>query len=242
MSLWKLAGIVLRHRAAGDTAQPVSAAHEVSRTLEEMHETVSGFLALAALELRQASVSLVWMIALGLLTVVCIFAAWSALMAALAMWLISLDLPAAGVILAISLSNIALAAGAAYGAMHLARSLRFEATRRQLTTLPPEESVLREPEPAAIKRAELKVLSAKEQTLDHAALAGSAVKSRLTRPSTLALLAGGAASLGALWFLQSRGPKGRGGKSAAPLMLVLARKALPLALRSLGSRGTSHKV
>jgi hypothetical protein len=87
---------------------------------------------LISLELHRAGVALIWMVALGALGALMVATAWFGLMAALALWLISLDVPPAGAVLIAVAVNLAGAAAIFFWCMKASRDLAMPATRRQL--------------------------------------------------------------------------------------------------------------
>ena len=105
---------------------------ELSKGLAFARETLADFLELVSLEARNAGLTLVWMIVGGMVASVFIVTAWTGLMAALAMYVISLGLlPLAAVIIVAGINLIA-AVGMLYWCIALSRHLLFAATRRQL--------------------------------------------------------------------------------------------------------------
>lgn len=111
---------------------PVSVFDELSNVLAFARETLSNFLELVSLEGRRAGLSLVWMFVGGLIAAIFILTAWAGLMAALAMYVVSLGmLPIAAVIVVAGVNLIA-GAGMLYWCIGLSRHLLFSATRRQL--------------------------------------------------------------------------------------------------------------
>ena len=113
-------------------APPLGVFDELSKLLAFARETLSDFLELASLETRRAGLGLVWMIVGGLVATIFIVTAWAGLMAALAMYIISLGmLPLAAVIL-VAAANLIAGAGILYWCVGLSRHLVFTATRRQL--------------------------------------------------------------------------------------------------------------
>ena len=113
---------------------PSGVVDELSQLLAVARETLSDFLELVSLETRRAGLALLWMIVGGLLASICIVTAWAGLMAALAMYIVSLGmLPLAAVVLVAAINLIA-AAGILYGCIGLSRHLLFPATQRQLAS------------------------------------------------------------------------------------------------------------
>ncbi len=127
---------------AGDEARAPSASvlDELSHTLASARAAVSHFLDLMSLEARRAGLALMWMVALGFVAAVCLVAAWLGLMAALAMWAVSLGFP--GVAAAIVLAVLNLLAGAVliHRCIGMSRDLLFSATRRQVAGKSPPDA------------------------------------------------------------------------------------------------------
>lgn len=124
----------------GDIDQPAQAppsgvsgvVDEFSKLLAFARGTLSDFLELVSLESRRAGLGLVWMLVGGLGATILIVTAWTGLMGAIALYIVSLGmLPITAVILVAAVNLIA-AAGILYWCVVLSRSLLFSATRRQL--------------------------------------------------------------------------------------------------------------
>jgi hypothetical protein len=111
---------------------PRGVLEEVSHVLSSVRETVSSFLELVSLEARRAGAALVWMVAGGVVTGVCLIATWLGFMAALAMWVTGLGLSPIVAVLLVTLLNLALAGGVAYAGIRMVENLSFPATRRQI--------------------------------------------------------------------------------------------------------------
>ena len=124
-----LAQAGLRGASAAPSAGVLS---ELSNVVSSARETMSSFLELVSLEARRAGVSLVWMVAWGVVAGICLVATWMGLMAALAMWVIALGLAPIWAILLISLLNLAIAGALIYASIGMSRGLLFPATRRQV--------------------------------------------------------------------------------------------------------------
>ena len=73
-----------------------------------------------------------WMAAGGVVAAICIAAAWLGLMAALAMWAVSLGFPPIAAVIAVAVINLAAGAVLIYRCIGMSRDLVFSATRRQL--------------------------------------------------------------------------------------------------------------
>ena len=113
---------------------------ELTGTLASARAALSHFLDLVSLEARRAGLALAWMIALGLAAAVCAISAWIGIMAALAMWTVSLGLHPVGAVILLAGLNLALCAGLAFRCIGMSRDLLFPATRRQVagtTPIPP---------------------------------------------------------------------------------------------------------
>lgn len=95
-------------------------------------ETLSGFLELVSLETRQAGLSLLWMLVGGLIAAIFIVTAWAGLMAALALYIVSLGMFPLSAVVVIAAVNLIAGAGMLYWCIGLSRHLLFSATRRQL--------------------------------------------------------------------------------------------------------------
>jgi hypothetical protein len=105
---------------------------ELSRVFKYARETLSNALELVSLEARRAGLTLVWMFVGGLIAAIFIVTAWAGMVAALAMYMVSLGmLPVAAVIMVAAVNLIA-GAGMLYWCIALSRNLLFVATRRQL--------------------------------------------------------------------------------------------------------------
>ena len=109
---------------------------EVAGTLDSARESLSNFLELMSLEARRAGLALFWMVAWAGVAAVCIVTTWLGLMAALAMWAVSLGLlPVAAVIL-VAILNLVAGVVLMRVCVGLSRGLLFPATRRQLARNP----------------------------------------------------------------------------------------------------------
>jgi hypothetical protein len=73
-----------------------------------------------------------WMVVLGVMAAVLMVTAWLGLMAALALWAVSLGASWMGAILVIALVNILLATVSLVACLTMSRDLLFPATQRQL--------------------------------------------------------------------------------------------------------------
>lgn len=120
----------------GDCADPrpspAGVFEEVSSALASMRAQIASFLELVALEARRAGLTLVSMIALGLVAAICIIGAWVSVLFALAMWAVSLGFRPIAVAIAIASSNLLAGAVLTYVCIGMSRALLFSATRRQV--------------------------------------------------------------------------------------------------------------
>jgi len=101
-----------------------------------MRAQLASFLELVALEARHAGLTLVSMVALGLVAAVCMTGAWVSVLFALAMWAVSCGFRPISVAIAIGLVNLLAGAGLAYVCVGMSRALLFSATRRQVAGPP----------------------------------------------------------------------------------------------------------
>ena len=116
---------------------------ELSKVLAFARETLSQFLELVSLEGRRAGLSLVWMFVGGLVAAIFIVTAWAGLMAALAMYVVSLGMLPMAAVIVVAAVNLIAGAGMLYWCIGLSRHLLFSATRRQLAS----DSMVRSPAP-----------------------------------------------------------------------------------------------
>jgi uncharacterized membrane protein YqjE len=105
---------------------------ELSKVFAFARETLSEFLELVSLESRRAGLTLVWMLVGGLIAAIFIVTAWTGLMAALAMYVVSLGMLPVAAVIAVAAVNLVAGAGMLYWCIGLSRHLLFTATRRQL--------------------------------------------------------------------------------------------------------------
>ena len=103
-------------------------------------EALSNFLDLISLEARRAGLAVMWMVAWGFAAAICIAAAWLGLMAALAMWAVSLGLPRIAAVIGVAVINLGAAAVLIYVCIGMSRDLLFSATRRQVAGKSPVKS------------------------------------------------------------------------------------------------------
>lgn len=93
---------------------------------------LSGLLDLFTLEARRAGLTLAVMLACAATGAILVVAAWLGLMAALALWMVSLGVSWEAAVAVVALANLATAGALAWLCFHLSRHLLFSATRRQL--------------------------------------------------------------------------------------------------------------
>ena len=105
---------------------------ELSSALASARAALSNFLELISLEARRAGLALMWMVAWGFVAAICIVAAWLGLMAALAMWAVSLGFPPIAAVIAVAVINLVAGAVLIYVCIGMSRDLLFSATRRQV--------------------------------------------------------------------------------------------------------------
>ena len=113
-------------------AQPSVVFDELSKLIAFARETLSDFLELVSLETRRAGLGLVWMIVGGLVATTFIVTAWTGLMAALAIYIVSLGMLPLAAVIAVAAVNLMAGAGMLYWCIGLSSHLLFSATRRQL--------------------------------------------------------------------------------------------------------------
>lgn len=113
---------------------------ELSGAFSAARAALSGFLDLIALEARGAGLALMWMVAWALVSAVCIVVAWLGLMAALALWVVSLGFPPIAAVIGIAAINLAAGAGLIKVCIGMSRALLFSATRRQVAGQSPISS------------------------------------------------------------------------------------------------------
>lgn len=111
---------------------PLGVFDELSKLLAFARESLSDLLELMSLETRRAGLGLVWMIASGLAATIFILTAWAGLMAALAMYIVSIGMLPLAAVIVVATVNLIAGAGMLYCCFYLSRHLLFAATRRQL--------------------------------------------------------------------------------------------------------------
>lgn len=124
---------------ARDEARPPAAGvlAELSSALASARAALSSFLDLVSLEARRAGLALMWLVVWGFVAAICIVGAWLGLMAAVAMWAVSLGFPPIAAVIAVALINLVAAALLIYVCIGISRDLLFSATRRQVAGQPP---------------------------------------------------------------------------------------------------------
>jgi hypothetical protein len=120
----------------GIQAPPHGVLDELSDTFASARRVISDFLELLSLETRRAGLTLVWMVACGAVAAILAVTAWLGVMAALALWAVSLGISWEIAVAAISLANLLAAVIIALACMRMSRDLLFSATRRQLEAKP----------------------------------------------------------------------------------------------------------
>jgi hypothetical protein len=109
---------------------------EIAGVLDSARESLSNFLELMSLEAHRAGLALIWMVAWAVVAAVCIITTWLGLMAALAMWAVSLGLLPIAAIIAVAILNLVAGVVLIRVCVGLSRGLLFPATRRQLSRNP----------------------------------------------------------------------------------------------------------
>ena len=105
---------------------------ELSGAFASARAALSSFLDLMSLEARRAGLTLMWMVIWGFVAAICIVGAWVGLMAALAMWAVSLGFPPIAAVIAVAVINLAAGAVLICVCIGMSRDLLFSATRRQV--------------------------------------------------------------------------------------------------------------
>jgi hypothetical protein len=93
---------------------------------------LSNVLDLFTHEARRAGLTLVLMLACGAIGAILVVAAWLGLMAALALWAVSLGIGWEAALAAVAIGNLALAGVLFWLCVWVSRNLLFPATRRQV--------------------------------------------------------------------------------------------------------------
>lgn len=110
---------------------------ELSNAFASARAALSNFLDLVSLEARRAGLALLWMVAWGIVAAICIVTAWLGLMAALAMWAVSLGFPSLAAVIAVAVINLIAGAVLICVCIGMSRDLLFSATRRQVAGTSP---------------------------------------------------------------------------------------------------------
>jgi hypothetical protein len=122
---------------AGDMRAPVAGVFgELSNALVAARATVANLLDLVSLEAQRAGLTLMWMVAWGLVAAVLIATAWLGLMVALTMAAIAFGAPLIVTIFVCALINLIAAAVLIRVCIGMSADLLFSATRRQVSGIP----------------------------------------------------------------------------------------------------------
>ena len=105
---------------------------ELSIAFAAARAVLSNLLDLVSLEGRRAGLALIWMVVCGLVSAICISAAWLGLMTAITLGLLSLGLPLIAAVIGVSLVNVAAGAVLIRVCITMSSALLFSATRRQV--------------------------------------------------------------------------------------------------------------
>jgi hypothetical protein len=117
---------------AGTRLPAAGVLDELSGALASARAAVSGFVDLLSLEARRAGLALMWMVVGAVVAAICMVGAWLGLMAALAMWAVSLGLSPITAVIAVAAINLIAGAVLIYVCIGASRDLLFSATRRQV--------------------------------------------------------------------------------------------------------------
>lgn len=104
----------------------------MTATFASARMLLSDVLDLFTLEARRAGLTLLLMLACGVIGALLVAAAWLGLMAALALWAVAQGADWQVAIAAVAVSNLGAAAALFWYCLRVSRSLLFPATRRQL--------------------------------------------------------------------------------------------------------------
>lgn len=113
---------------------------ELSSAVASARAALSNFLDLLSLEARRAGLALMWMVVWAVVAAICIVGAWLGLMAALAMWAVSLGFPPLAAVIAVAVINLIAGAVLIYVCIRASRDLLFSATRRQVAGDSPDKA------------------------------------------------------------------------------------------------------
>jgi len=117
----------------GGTRPPTAGVlDELSSAFASARAALANFLDLLSLEARRAGLALMWMVVGAVVAAICMVGAWLGLMAALAMWAVSLGLPPITAVIAVAVINLVAGAVLIYVCIGASRDLLFSATRRQV--------------------------------------------------------------------------------------------------------------
>lgn len=125
-------------QAAAYAAQGETEPGALERVLRSAQRLVHGYALLAVLDLRRATVQLVWLIACGLIIAVLAVTAWLGALTALITWLLGQQLSWPAVLLIAAGVNVLGAVLFALRMKGMLREMPFAATLRQLKGDPPE--------------------------------------------------------------------------------------------------------
>ena len=114
-----------------ETRQPAAGVlDELSGALASARAALLNFLDLMSLEARRAGLALMWMVAWGFVAAICIVGAWLGLLAAVAMWAVSLGFPPIAAAITFAAINLAVGSVLIYVCIGMSSDLLFSATRR----------------------------------------------------------------------------------------------------------------
>jgi hypothetical protein len=122
-------------RAADETPNGADAsgdARGIGGLLNAATDYINSAAALIVLEGRLAAVTLIVMLAAGLITAVLLVSGWLLVLAAIAFSLVQAGWPWHGVLIGMALANIVVAGVCTFVVLRLSRNLLFTATRRTL--------------------------------------------------------------------------------------------------------------
>jgi uncharacterized membrane protein YqjE len=105
---------------------------ELTGTFASARMLLSNVLDLFTLEARRAGLSLLLMLACGIIGALLAAAAWLGLMAALVLWAVALGADWQVALAAVAVGNLGAAAALFWYCLRVSRNLLFPATRRQL--------------------------------------------------------------------------------------------------------------
>ena len=120
------------YASSGSRASAASASSKLSLAWTNVRALVQDHALLAVLELQRAGISLVKMIAAGIVISILIVSAWMGLVAAAVVWAVGAGASWGLALLVAAIVNIAVAVGLAFWAKSQIPDLLFAATLRQL--------------------------------------------------------------------------------------------------------------